>query len=315
MIPNNKTKKFIHAQPLINFYRDKANGKKFPWTEMRSNSLCFTSNLVLDDFFTNLGRQVCYSYAADVAQSILQSDSIEILRASLDNERQALKYFNKYGDKQVSFADSVSHVLRLAYQIETHFPFEQDVRIPRYPSGQTSAQEELQMKPGCPILHSFWSKSTTGRRPSCGRPKLFVDTAAFLAKFSNRDREHERAEKLWNKIAVSNYECYTSNFVLEEFFTLLAARVNYKYAHDVATHFLESHPFIILRADKQIELSAANEFAKHAPLEISFADCVSFTLMRAHGITEAFTFDNDFKKPGNFSLFDYNKSDSAPKKK
>lgn len=308
----NKKKIFVHARPLLNFYLDTANRNEFPWREKRSDCLYFTSNLVLSDFFKNLGRKVGCSYAGDVAQNILRSDSIEILRASLDNERQALQYFKKFGDKEISFTNSVSHVLRLAYQIDTHVPFAEEIGLPPY--GQATVQEELNTKPGCPILHSFWSKVSGGARPhSSSRPKLFIDTGAFVAKFSKRDGDHELAEQLWKEVASSNYVCYTSNFVLEEFFSMLAIRVSYKYAHDVASLFLQSNPFIILRPDKQTELSAANEFQKHK--RISFTDCVSFTLMRAHGIKQAFTFDCRDFKGANFSIFGYNSIDSTPKRK
>ncbi len=39
-------------------------------------------------------------------------------------------------------------------------------------------------------------------------------------------------------------------------------------------------------------------FAKFAGQKVSFTDCVSFSLMRRHGLNRAFTFDRHFADAG-----------------
>ena len=50
---------------------------------------------------------------------------------------------------------------------------------------------------------------------------IFVDTGAFLGKYFTRDQNHRRAVRGWKSLAESRQPWFTSNFVLDEFFTLL----------------------------------------------------------------------------------------------
>ncbi len=292
-----RVKIFIYAPSLIFFYTDLANQHKLPWEESDSYVQIFTTNLELDKFFTKIGRQKSYSYAANVAKSIFGCQSLTIIRATIDDEKDAVECFVKFGDKKITFAESVAHVLKTRHEIDNHFPYpnEEKEKIPfDYLRSKTKNR-----------FRTLLLNNYTPPTPS-GKTKLFIDTAAFLAKFSLRDSNHKEVLKLWEKASVGDYQFFTSNYVLEEFFTLLAKRVDYKYAGDVAKKFLEENPFVILRPDHKIEQSAVNEFNKNAAFNISFTDCISFVLMRAHEITLAFTFDSDFKKPGNFSIFNGN---------
>jgi predicted nucleic acid-binding protein len=55
----------------------------------------------------------------------------------------------------------------------------------------------------------------------------FIDTGAFLARYLPSDQHHKVATALWNKIRTTHERCVTSNFVLDETFTLLARRASY----------------------------------------------------------------------------------------
>lgn len=45
---------------------------------------------------------------------------------------------------------------------------------------------------------------------------IFIDTAAFLAKYLSRDQHHQQAVECWDKIRKGKEFCLTSNFVLDE---------------------------------------------------------------------------------------------------
>ena len=126
----------------------------------------------------------------------------------------------------------------------------------------------------------------------------FIDTGALLARYLSDDQHHKSATALWEKIRVRREPCVTSNFVLDETFTLLARRASYSFAAEKARLIYSATTLKILRPDADAELAALDLFEKFADQEISFTDCVSFALMREAGIRQVFSFDADFERAG-----------------
>jgi predicted nucleic acid-binding protein len=127
---------------------------------------------------------------------------------------------------------------------------------------------------------------------------IFVDTGAFVARYIRQDGHHRRARRAWAEIDRSRSRCFTSNFVLDETFTLLGRRSSYPFAADRARALLSSTALTILRPDADDETRAVDLFAKFADQRVSFTDCVSFILMRRHRLARAFTFDRHFGDAG-----------------
>ena len=124
---------------------------------------------------------------------------------------------------------------------------------------------------------------------------IFIDTGAFLARYIARDQYHARATKAWARIG---NEAVTSNFVLNETFTLLGRWAGYAFAADRARAIMASDALTILRPADDDEHAALDLFEKYADQRVSFTDCLSFTLMQRHGIERAFTFDRHFRTAG-----------------
>lgn len=127
---------------------------------------------------------------------------------------------------------------------------------------------------------------------------IYIDTGAFIAKYLAKDQGHETAIEKWNQIHSSNEICVTSNFVLDETFTLLGRWAGYAFAAEKATFIYASNRFTILRPDQTDELAAIVLLEKYADQNISFTDCISFCLMKNKRIKRAFTFDKHFKYAG-----------------
>ena len=123
----------------------------------------------------------------------------------------------------------------------------------------------------------------------------FVDSSAFIGRYLDRDQHHHRAVAAWNTLKRG---LFTSNLVLSETFTLIGRWGGYKFAHERAERVLNSQATTILRPDEEDEREALVLFGKFADKRISYTDCVSFALMRRHGIKRAFTFDRDFEDAG-----------------
>ena len=127
---------------------------------------------------------------------------------------------------------------------------------------------------------------------------IFVDTSAFLARYLSRDQRHKDAVQGWKALAQRSWKCYTSNFVLDETFTLLARRSSYSFAADRARSLYASASLEIVRPSNEDELEALALFEKFADQDVSFTDCVSFALMKKHGVRRAFAFDRHFRDAG-----------------
>lgn len=123
---------------------------------------------------------------------------------------------------------------------------------------------------------------------------VFIDTGAFLARYVARDQYHADALIAWKSLETRPRRSFTSNFVLDETFTLLARRSSYAFAAERARALLGSRLLEVLRPSSDDELRVVDLFEKFADQKISFTDCVSFVLMKRRNIRHAFSFDRHF---------------------
>lgn len=86
--------------------------------------------------------------------------------------------------------------------------------------------------------------------------------------------------------------------MINETLTLLARRASYAFAAERARNIFHSMDLQIFRPGPAEELEAAELLEKYADQKISFADCLSFALMRQAKIKRAFTFDRHFERAG-----------------
>jgi predicted nucleic acid-binding protein len=124
---------------------------------------------------------------------------------------------------------------------------------------------------------------------------IYVDTGAFLARYLNRDQYHQKACAFWENIRKNQESCFTSNFVLDETFTLLGRRAGYNFASQRAANIYASKLLIILRPTREDEIKAIEFFQKYADQNVSFTDCISIVLMHKKRIKRVFSFDSHFE--------------------
>jgi len=127
---------------------------------------------------------------------------------------------------------------------------------------------------------------------------IYVDTGAYLARYLSRDQYHQKAKTFWGKIRKSQESCFTSNFVLDETFTLLGRWAGYEFASKKAAIIYASKLLIILRPTREDEMKAIDFFQKYADQNVSFTDCISIVLMRNKKIKRVFSFDSHFERAG-----------------
>jgi predicted nucleic acid-binding protein len=125
---------------------------------------------------------------------------------------------------------------------------------------------------------------------------IFVDTGVFYARYDLRDSKHRIASRLWEEL--DGTLLITTNHILEETFTLLARRVGYAFAANLANHVYASVELAVVYTTREEEQAALPFLRKFADQKIGFTDCISFAVMRHHGISTAFTFDRHFIDAG-----------------
>ena len=127
---------------------------------------------------------------------------------------------------------------------------------------------------------------------------MFVDTGAWVARHHRRDQHHREAVEGWRQIEHERPPLYTSSFVIGEVATLLSRRAGSRFAVERVRRIYESTAIHILRPESHDEIAALGWMNRYADQRIGFTDCVSFVLMKQHGLQRAFTFDRHFEIVG-----------------
>ncbi|MFN4856075.1 MAG: type II toxin-antitoxin system VapC family toxin [Pseudanabaena sp.] len=131
--------------------------------------------------------------------------------------------------------------------------------------------------------------------------KILIDTSAWAAISDNKDRHHASALNFIKKIN-GKYKLITTNYVLDETYTLLLMNAGYqttiafKQRIDimVASQVLE-----IVWIDDSIANRSWQIFTKfNVDKEWSFTDCTSYAVMKQLNIAEAFILDHHFAQMG-----------------
>ena len=130
----------------------------------------------------------------------------------------------------------------------------------------------------------------------------FADTSAFLAIEDRRDAHHREALVLRDRIHGMGGTLITSDYVLDESYTIIRHRAG----HRIAVGFGEDvrvSPFVRIEyLNLEVLGHAWALFKRYADKDLSFTDCTSFALMRKLHLREALAFDGHFTQAGFLEL-------------
>lgn len=135
------------------------------------------------------------------------------------------------------------------------------------------------------------------------RPEpLFVDTAAFFARFNERATEHDRARAVFRGIHSGELRydpLFTSRYVLSELATLMIRKVGHAPAVHALGEIREADSFNVLPINAEAFDRTCEQFTRYDDQQISFVDHSSAVLAEHRGIDHVFTFDrSDFRTLG-----------------
>lgn len=125
---------------------------------------------------------------------------------------------------------------------------------------------------------------------------IFVDTSAFFALTYDKDPSHSIAKNCLEGLLEESERLVTHNYVIVESLALLHRRLGFSSAK---FFYKEVHQLCqILWVSQTQHERAAKAYVSQPGSRFSLVDCVSFELMKTHGIRRWFAFDEDFKRPG-----------------
>lgn len=126
--------------------------------------------------------------------------------------------------------------------------------------------------------------------------KVFIDTNVFVATHDNKDSTHLKAKYLFEKLALSNTEFYTSSDIIGESLTVISQKIG----KNEAIKFLKKVKIIAkeIFIDEVLHYAARNFYRRVKSKNVSFIDCSSVVAMKKHKIKFIFSFDESFKTLG-----------------
>ena len=128
--------------------------------------------------------------------------------------------------------------------------------------------------------------------------EVFVDTSGWVALKHKGDTFWQAATTLHRALLTAGARCVTSNFVLDESYTLLSHRAGHHVAVELGEEIRASRLVTVVRITTDWEEEAWQMFKRYTDKAFSFTDCTSFVVMRHRGMGEAFTNDHNFEQVG-----------------
>jgi predicted nucleic acid-binding protein len=123
-----------------------------------------------------------------------------------------------------------------------------------------------------------------------------VDTSGWVALKHKGDTFWQAATALNRSLLTTGARYITSNFVLDEAYTLLLHRAGHHVAVELGEEIRTSRLVTVIPIVPDWEEEAWQTFKRYTDKTFSFTDCTSFVVMRHRGISEAFTNDHNFEQ-------------------
>jgi len=125
---------------------------------------------------------------------------------------------------------------------------------------------------------------------------IFVDTSFFFPLLSANDRDHERVHNVFEELQGRRLSdlLLTTNHVVAETITLARYRGDHQLAVEVGQRLYAEKLARIRWVSPAEEKAAFAYLTRYRDKEYSFVDCLSFSIMEALGIHEAWAIDDDF---------------------
>ena len=128
--------------------------------------------------------------------------------------------------------------------------------------------------------------------------RVFADTSFLVSYYNERDRNHNDARAITKSLEGENILWVISDYILDEFLTVLLVRRNKQFAIEIGQAILDDPNINVVKVEKDIFNNAWKLFSRNKKQTWSFTDSTSYILVKKLKITEAVSFDKHFLEFG-----------------
>jgi predicted nucleic acid-binding protein len=127
---------------------------------------------------------------------------------------------------------------------------------------------------------------------------VFVDTSAWIAVSDLRDKYHPAAREEYNRLLGDRFTFVTTNLVIAETHIIIRRTAGHPQAMRFLRSLRGSPRLQKVWSDAGLESQVEDLLERYADQDFSFTDAVSFIVMQARDLSDAFTFDGRFAMLG-----------------
>jgi uncharacterized protein len=127
---------------------------------------------------------------------------------------------------------------------------------------------------------------------------VFLDAGGLIALINERDWLHHRAFDLFNRLQDQGRTFITTSLILAETGNGLARSNAREQGADFISALLASPSCCTIFVEQSLFGLALDQYRRYRDKQWGLVDCVSFEVMRATRINEAFSADRHFEQAG-----------------
>jgi len=130
---------------------------------------------------------------------------------------------------------------------------------------------------------------------------LFVDTWGWCASANPKEAQHQQVKQIMETQLDSGNHLITTNFVLDETYTLVRFRVHHQASvglHQKIERLIFGKLLKVIHITSELEQAAWRIFDRYSDKDFSFTDCTSFVVIQLLELIQALTNDHHFEQMG-----------------
>ncbi len=128
------------------------------------------------------------------------------------------------------------------------------------------------------------------------KERIFLDTAYVLALLNRRDKYHEKAKALLDRVRNAS-EVWLTEAVLVEIGNSMAS-FDREGASDFIRSCYKTIGFRVVTVDRELMNKAVDFYESRRDKDWGFTDCISFVVMNESKLNLAMTTDKHFRQAG-----------------